>query len=87
MKLPDGSPPVRKITDWKRMIFSPRKSRKNVIRSALPVAEYNAPQMDDGSVITDEEINLALAVGSNFENSKFRIYQQLTTTQATTLLF
>lgn len=45
------------------------------------VEVYNAPQMDDGSVITDEEINLALAAGSNFENSKFRIYQQFTTTQ------
>lgn len=37
--------------------------------------------MDDGSVITDEEVNWALAAGSNFENSKFRIYQQFTTTQ------
>lgn len=61
--------------------FLTPEKQETVIRSTLPVAEYNAPQMDDGSVITDEEVNLALAAGSNFENSKFRIYQQLTTTQ------
>lgn len=71
---------VRKMTGWKDDFLTPEK-QETVIRSALPVAEYNAPQMDDGSVITDEEINLALTVGSNFENSKFRIYQQFTTTQ------
>lgn len=43
--------------------------------------------MDDGSYITDEEINLALAAGSNFENSKFRIYQQFTTTQGDHVTF
>lgn len=80
-ELPDGSPPSAENNRLEKDDFLTPEKQENVIRSALPVAEYNAPQMDDGSVITDEEINLALAVGSNFENSKFRIYQQLTTTQ------
>ena len=80
-ELPDGSPPSAENNRLEKDDFLTPEKQENVIRSVLPVAEYNAPQMDDGSVITDEEINLALAVGSNFENSKFRIYQQFTTTQ------
>lgn len=80
-ELPDGSPTSAEDVRLEKDDFLTPEKQENVIRSALPVAEYNAPQMDDGSVITDEEINLALAVGSNFENSKFRIYQQFTTTQ------
>lgn len=80
-ELPDGSPPSAENNRLEKDDFLTPEKQETVIRSALPVAEYNAPQMDDGSVITDEEINLALAVGSNFENSKFRIYQQFTTTQ------
>ena len=80
-ELPDGSPTSAEDDRLEKDDFRPPEKQETVIRSALPVAEYNAPQMDDGSVITDEEINLTLAVGSNFENSKFRIYQQFTTTQ------
>ena len=80
-ELPDGSPTSAEDDRLEKDDFLTPEKQETVIRSALPVAEYNAPQMDDGSVITDEEINLALAVGSNFENSKFRIYQQFTTTQ------
>lgn len=80
-ELPDGSPPSAENDRLEKDDFLTPEKQETVIRSALPVAEYNAPQMDDGSVITDEEINLALAAGSNFENSKFRIYQQFTTTQ------
>lgn len=80
-ELPDGSPPSAENNRLEKDDFLTPEKQETVIRSALPVAEYNAPQMDDGSVITDEEVNLALAAGSNFENSKFRIYQQLTTTQ------
>lgn len=80
-ELPDGSPPSAENDSLEKDDFLPPEKQETVIRSALPVAEYNAPQMDDGSVITDEEINLALAAGSNFENSKFRIYHQFTTTQ------
>ena len=80
-ELPDGSPPSAENDRLEKDDFLTPEKQETVIRSALPVAEYNAPQMDDGSVITDEEINLALAAGSNFENSKFRIFQQFTTTQ------
>lgn len=80
-ELPDGSPTSAKDDRLENDDFLTPEKQETVIRSALPVAEYNAPQMDDGSVITDEEINLALAAGSNFENSKFRIYQQFITTQ------
>lgn len=80
-ELPDGSPTSAEDDRLEKDDFLTPEKQETVIRSALPVAEYNAPQMDDGSVITDEEINLALAAGSNFENSKFRIYQQFTTTQ------
>lgn len=80
-ELPDGSPTSAEDDRLEKDDFLTPGKQENVIRSALPVAEYTAPQMDDGSVITDEEINLALAAGSNFENSKFRIYQQFTTTQ------
>lgn len=80
-ELPDGSPPSVDNNRLEKDDFLTPEKQENVIRSALHVAEYNAPQMDDGSVITDEEINPALAEGSNFENSKFRIYQQFTTTQ------
>ena len=80
-ELPDGSPPSAEDNRLEKDDFLTPEKQETVIRSALPVAEYNAPQMDDGSVITDEEVNLALAAGSNFENSKFRIYQQFTTTQ------
>lgn len=81
LELPDGSPTSAEDDRLEKDDFLTPEKQENVIRSALPVAEYNAPQMDDGSVITDEEVNLALAAGSNFENSKFRIYQQFTTTQ------
>ena len=80
-ELPDGSPPSAENDSLEKDDFLTPEKQETVIRSALPVAEYNAPQIDDGSVITDEEINLALTAGSNFENSKFRIYQQFTTTQ------
>lgn len=80
-ELPDGSPTSAEDDRLEKDDFLTPEKQENVIRSALPVAEYTAPQMDDGSVITDEEINLALAAGSNFANSKFRIYQQFTTTQ------
>lgn len=80
-ELPDGSPPSAEDDRLEKDDFLTPEKQESVIRSVLPVADYNAPQMDDGSVITDEEINLALAAGSNFENSKFRIYQQFTTTQ------
>ena len=80
-ELPDGSPTSAEDDRLEKDDFSTPEKQETFIRSALPVAEYNAPQMDDGSVITDEEVNLALAAGSNFENSKFRIYQQFTTTQ------
>lgn len=80
-ELPDGSPMSAEDDRLEKDDFLTPEKQENVIRSALPVVEYNAPQMDDGSVITDEEINLALAAGSSFENSKFRIYQQFTTTQ------
>lgn len=81
-ELPDGSSPSAEDDRLEKDDFLTPEKQETVIRSALPVAEYNAPQMDDGSVITDEEIDLALAAGSNFENSKFRIYQQFTTTQS-----
>ena len=80
-ELPDGSPTSAEDDRVEKDDFLTPEKQETVIRSALPVVEYNAPQMDDASYITDEEINLALAVGSNFENSKFRIYQQFTTTQ------
>lgn len=80
-ELPDGSLTSVEDDRLEKDDFLTPEKQETVIRSALPVAEYNAPQMDDGSVITDEEINLALAVGSNFENSKLRIYQQFTTAQ------
>lgn len=80
-ELPETSPTSTEDDRLEKDDFLTPEKQENVIRSALPVAEYNAPQIDDGSVITDEEINLALAAGSNFENSKFRIYQQFTTTQ------
>ena len=80
-ELPDGAPTSAEDDRLEKDDFLTPEKQETVIRSALPVAEYNAPQKDDGSVITDEEINLALAVGSNFENSKFRIYQQFTTAQ------
>ena len=80
-ELPDGSPTSIEDDRLEKDDFLTPEKQETVIRSALPVAEYNAPQMDDGSIITDEEINMALAAGSNFENSKFRIYQQFTTMQ------
>lgn len=80
-ELPDGAPTSAEDDKFEKDDFLTPEKQETVIRSTLPVADYNAPQMDDGSVITDEEINLALAAGSNFENSKFRIYQQFTTTQ------
>lgn len=80
-ELPDGSPTSAEDDRLEKDDFLTPEKQETVIRSALPVAEYNAPQIDDGSVITDEEVNLALAAGSNFESSKFRIYQQFTTTQ------
>ena len=38
----------------------------------------NAPIRDDGSHITDEEVNLAVADGSGFEKGKLRIYRHFT---------
>ena len=45
---------------------------------AIPRAMENAPIRDDGSHITDEEVNLAVADGSGFEKGKLRIYRHFT---------
>ena len=45
---------------------------------AIPRAMENAPVRDDGSHITDEEVNLAVADGSGFEKGKLRIYRHFT---------
>ena len=54
-ELPDGSPTSAENNRLEKDDFLTPEKQENVIRSALPVAEYNAPQMDDGSVITDED--------------------------------
>lgn len=45
---------------------------------AIPRAMENAPIRDDGSHITDEEVNLVVADGSGFEKGKLRIYRHFT---------
>ena len=45
---------------------------------AIPLAMENAPIRDNGSHITDEEVNLAVADGSGFEKGKLRIYRHFT---------
>ena len=47
-ELPDGAPTSAEDDRLEKDDFLTPEKQETVIRSALPVAEYNAPQMDDG---------------------------------------
>ena len=47
-ELPDGSPPSAENNRLEKDDFLTPENQETVIRSTLPVAEYNAPQMDVG---------------------------------------
>ena len=44
------------------------------IKAALPAYRYKEPQPDDGSHITEDDVNVIITRGSVFEGGKYRIY-------------
>ena len=44
------------------------------IKAALPTYHYKEPQPDDGSHITEDDVNVIITRGSIFEGGKYRIY-------------
>ena len=44
------------------------------IKAALPTHHYKEPQPDDGSYITEDDVNVIITRGSVFEGGKYRIY-------------
>ena len=44
------------------------------IKAALPTYHYKEPQPDDGSYITEDDVNVIITRGSVFEGGKYRIY-------------
>ena len=44
------------------------------IKAALPTYHYKEPQPDDGSHITEDDVNVIITRGSVFEGGKYRIY-------------
>ena len=44
------------------------------IKAALPTYHYKEPQPDDGSYITEDDVNVIITRGSVFERGKYRIY-------------
>ena len=44
------------------------------IKAALPIYHYKEPQPDDGSHITEDDVNVIITRGSVFEGGKYRIY-------------
>ena len=44
------------------------------IKAALPSYHYKEPQPDDGSYITEDDVNVIITRGSVFEGGKYRIY-------------
>ena len=44
------------------------------IKAALPTYHYTEPQPDDGSYITEDDVNVIITRGSVFEGGKYRIY-------------
>ena len=44
------------------------------IKAALPTYHYTEPQPDDGSYITEDDVNVIISRGSVFEGGKYRIY-------------
>ena len=44
------------------------------IKATLPTYHYKEPQPDDGSYITEDDVNVIITRGSVFEGGKYRIY-------------
>lgn len=59
------------------------------IKAALPTYHYKEPQPDDGSHITEDDVNVIITRGSVFEDGKYRIYNhfQQTETEKETVAF
>ena len=59
------------------------------IKAALPIYHYKEPQPDDGSHITEDDVNVIITRGSVFEGGKYRIYNhfQQTETEKETVAF
>ena len=59
------------------------------IKAALPTYHYKEPQPDDGSHITEDDVNVIITRGSVFEGGKYRIYNhfQQTETEKETVAF
>ena len=54
-------------------IYSEEEQGKK-IKAALPTYHYKEPQPDDGSHITEDDVNVIITRGSVFEGGKYRIY-------------
>ncbi len=54
-------------------IYSEEEQDKK-IKAALPTYHYKEPQPDDGSHITEDDVNVIITRGSVFEGGKYRIY-------------
>ena len=54
-------------------IYSEEEQDKK-IKAALPTYHYTEPQPDDGSYITEDDVNVIITRGSVFEGGKYRIY-------------
>ena len=50
------------------------KEQDEKIKAALPTYHYKEPQPDDGSHITEDDVNVIITRGSVFEGGKYRIY-------------
>lgn len=59
------------------------------IKAALPTYHYKEPQPDDGSHITEDDVNVIITRGSVFEGGKYRIYNhfQQKKTEKETVVF
>ena len=59
------------------------------IKATLPTYHYKEPQPDDGSHITEDDVNVIITRGSVFEGGKYRIYNhfQQKKTEKETVVF
>ena len=59
---------------WKWTTIYSEEEQDEKIKAALPTYHYKEPQPDDGSYITEDDVNVIITRGSVFEGGKYRIY-------------
>ena len=72
--LPENAPRGNEVGALKVDDIYSEEEQDEKIKAALPTYHYKEPQPDDGSYITEDDVNVIITRGSVFEGGKYRIY-------------